>query len=473
MRGNRPVAGDVGLTDIRRVLIWRRFGNGGFVTLDCDNIQGNVVPGFRKDYQAFVFVRFRTADSGRMWLSQLGPRLTSATEVENFRRKFKRLKAEAPHPDERDAGALSHISATWINLGLSFAGLRLLLGPAQAARFPAAFRVNRVPGTDHSTAKLDALLIVAADYPEDLEAELERQCRRMSMAGIDEVKSFHGASLPGSQIGHEHFGFKDGVSQPRIAGSDWGMGAEVAAGEFVLGYPDQTGKPSGAGMPEWTQNGSFLAFVQLQQHVGAFWKSMKQQAQQFGVQPTDVAEWVVGRHLDATGSQLSKTPSRISHIGRGYASWLPPSDSLRHRILRRGIPYGPPWNSQAPDDTTERGLLFVAYQADLERQFEHVWSTWLNSPNFPIPAAGRDALVGQVTGPGPVRPLADQPLIPAWSSADLRPALEPRGTQPGATVAVRIPAFVTPRCGAYFFAPSLNSLSFLAVGAPPKSQGTV
>lgn len=423
------------------------------MTLDCDQIQGNVVPGFNKDHQAFVFLRFGTQAGARRWLGQIAQAMTSATVAQGFKERFKQLRAEAPHPDQPDGGALSHISATWINLGLSFAGLRLLLGSVQANRFPATFRRCQVPGADRPPTDVHALLIVAADLAEDLEAELTRQRQRMSDKGVDEVMTMLGDTLPGDQRGHEHFGFKDAISQPHIAGTNWGKGPEVAAGEFVLGYPDQTGKPSGAGMPEWTRNGSFLAFVQLQQHVGAFWKSMKRQAQIFGVQPEEVAEWIVGRHLDAEGTPLAKDPSRVSHIGRAYPRWLSPSDSLRHRILRRGIPYGPSWADSQPDDG-RRGLLFVTYQADIERQFEHVWTRWLNALGFPVPSAGRDALAGQVSWP--VRS----------SSTGTRAAVAVRAGGSGEMVSLNLPAFVTPHYGGYFFAPAIDALSQIASIAP-------
>src|SRR3712207_8404725 len=65
--------------------------------------------------------------------------------------------------------------------------------------------------------------------------------------------------------------------------------------------------------------------------------------------------------------------------------WLPPGEQARHRLIRRGIPYGPPLSADAADDGG-RGLLFLAYQADLARQFEHVdrKSTRLNSSHANI-----------------------------------------------------------------------------------------
>src|SRR5207302_10724146 len=53
--------------------------------LDLDAIQGNVVPGFSKDHQAFVFVRFGDAAAGRAWLAAIQPDIASAREVENFK----------------------------------------------------------------------------------------------------------------------------------------------------------------------------------------------------------------------------------------------------------------------------------------------------------------------------------------------------------------------------------------------------
>jgi deferrochelatase/peroxidase EfeB len=159
------------------------------------------------------------------------------------------------------------------------------------------------------------------------------------------------------------------------------------------------------------------------------------------VKPDDVASWMIGRKHDADGTQVDKSPSFLSHIGRGYSRWLPPSESSRHRLLRRGVPYGAPPKGGEPDDG-QRGLMFVTYQADLARQFEHVWGRWLNGPDFPVPGAGRDALAGQGMG--------------------RRPVAIPRPGVKGSAIPLRLPAFVTPRYGGYFFAPSLSALSVLA-----------
>jgi Dyp-type peroxidase family len=430
--------------------------------LHLDEIQGNVVPGFSKDHQAFLFVRFDNAEQGRAWLRAVRLHVASATEVQAFREVFKSVTPE-PMLVHAGGGPPNQLEATWVNLALSSAGLRLLTGPGSAVQFPALFRTNYVPGADPSAApdgEVHALVIVAADCSSDLEAELHRQRAYLAANRITELLVLRGDTLPGDQRGHEHFGFKDAISQPAIAGTSWGTGPPVAAGEFILGYPDQTGRVSGTGLPPWTRNGSFLAFIQLQQRVAAFWSAMTQYAQQFGVGPEEVASWIVGRKPDAAGTLLGVQPSPLSHIGRGYVRWLPASESSRHRILRRGIPYGPPLPKGKPEDFAARGLLFAAYQADLERQFTHVWRRWLNGPDMPFAGAGRDALVGQESmqdagwsGIPEKRPLPESPR-------PLRPALIPRPEGP--FVVASLERFVTPLYGAYFFAPSISALSVLS-----------
>jgi deferrochelatase/peroxidase EfeB len=78
-----------------------------------------------------------------------------------------------------------------------------------------------------------------------------------------------------------------------------------------------------------------------------------------------------------------------------------------HRLLRRGIAFGKPFkrsahpgsphagNARYPHD---RGLLFLCYQASIERQFEFVQSKWVNAPDFPQGGDGHDPIISQVDG---------------------------------------------------------------------------
>src|SRR5437899_2177985 len=69
-----------------------------------------------------------------------------------------------------------------------------------------------------------------------------------------------------------------------------------------------------------------------------------------------------------------------------------------HRLLRRGIPFGPASAStfSAPlDDTADRGLLFLAYQVSIVDQFEFVTRNWVNNSDFKADGAGHDPIIGQ------------------------------------------------------------------------------
>ena len=54
-----------------------------------------------------------------------------------------------------------------------------------------------------------------------------------------------------------------------------------------------------------------------------------------------------------------------------------------HRIIRRGMPYGPfkPFVEDEADDGVDRGLIFICFNASIERQFEVVQRQWCNDGN--------------------------------------------------------------------------------------------
>jgi Dyp-type peroxidase family len=110
----------------------------------------------------------------------------------------------------------------------------------------------------------------------------------------------------------------------------------------------------------------------------------------------------------------------------------------RHRLLRRGRSYGPRATDRMIDDGHERGLLFIAVNADIERQFEFVQQTWTDNAGFGGLQGERDPLI------------ASQPL-------DM--------SVPGEPIRRRycgLPSFTTLRGGAYFFMPGMRALRYLA-----------
>jgi Dyp-type peroxidase family len=479
------------------------------------DIQGNVV-GFNKDHQRFVLLAFADQASGRAFLGELEPDLASAWEVLRFNELFKEIHTRR--------GGASDIEASWTNLCLTFAGLELL-GAHGLEAFPEEFRqgmvaraaiIGDVEDSDptnwrpHLHEGIHAMVILAADAREDLDRSYQHLQGKMQAHGVSELGHEDGNVREGQNRGREHFGFKDGISQPGIAditrSSKRGQD-EIATGEFLIGYPDQDGNVSGqpvaapqpdqpgynpiapppppAPIPVWAHDGSFVVFRRLRQNVQAFDDFIVQQAGVVGGNPELlgaklVGRWRSGAPLERTRDQAADfdpaagdpavaDPSilsdskinnfdydpqdadghlvpRAAHIRKvNPRGGQPPGreDSNRHRILRRGVPYGPefqpgeppyPGGPSVPDDQ-DRGLLFVCYQSSLARGFEFIQSQWANRQDFPQPNDGRDPIIAQ--------DVATREL-----------------TAPN--IHLSMARWVQTTGGAYFFSPSLSAIRQLA-----------
>jgi len=272
----------------------------------------------------------------------------------------------------------------------------------------------------------------------------------------------------------------------------------VATGELLLGYSNEAGifprspvLSADARAPgalrrrdkDFGRNGSYLAFRQLEQDVGAFWRSMAL----IGEHPTvedrvRLAAKMVGRWPD--GSALVTRPLRYgprapnpndfdyarddphgdrcpagAHIRRTNPRALLSRDpdlglakSKKHRILRRGRSYGPPFvPSMQPEDmvaaaeagsgdASPRGLHFLAFNADLANQFEFVQQTWINGSVFQGLHGEVDPLVGDPSVTGGRYSIPSEPLRRVEC----------------------LQRFVQVRGGAYLFLPGKAALEYLA-----------
>jgi Dyp-type peroxidase family len=164
--------------------------------------------------------------------------------------------------------------------------------------------------------------------------------------GLRLIYEQHGDTLPGSLTGHEHFGFKDGISQPGIRGRISSAPSDfltprlidpqdplarthaqpgqplVWPGQFLLGakYPVQNAfnslqpQPNSIPEPAWAANGSFLVFRRLRQNVAGFWQLMNSEAKRLaakhpslaGLTMERLASLLVGRW--ASGSPTMRAP---------------------------------------------------------------------------------------------------------------------------------------------------------------------
>jgi Dyp-type peroxidase family len=432
--------------------------------LRFDQIQGNITPGLRKRRQAFMLLRFTSRETAGAWLKALAPSVTSARAVREFYRRRRQRKAGYEE--------LTTSQSTWVNAAISWDGLAVLGAPDIDA-FPEDFRqgMRQRAEAQLNDEKIDrweiggtlgvephTLLILAADTEAELDAEIGRQRELARTHKLDELKTYFGAQLDGALRGHEHFGYRDGISQP----DKEVPGAAPAWGEFVLGHVNQVGQRAPG--PSWAQNGSYAVFRRLRQDVAGFRNAVETQALKIGrITPEQLGAKLVGR--STSGAKLTESGAGLeTPKWSGYdAIRVTPADFERdpdgertphfahirkanprdpearhHRLLRRGIPYGPAL-PPGVEDKVDRGLLFLAYQASLANQFEHVQRNWLNNAKFPTPQTGRDPLVGQPGG-------ANELVLPLK----------------GGPASLTLGQFVTMTGGGYFFSPSIDALTQLA-----------
>jgi Dyp-type peroxidase family len=447
------------------------------------DLQGNVLCGYGFPLASFVFLRVDEAGAGRALLAALSPRLTNAV-----------------------SWGLNPPPAT-LNVAVSWRGLRALGAPdALLAAFPEEFRLGMdgradllgdvgdaaperwVPGLRPGEVHL--LVTLYAREPAGLEAARAELAAELP-AGVAVVHEREAALLqrPGEALAREHFGFADGFAQPSIddplAGpyekpgqgtpEEDGGWRPLAPGEFVLGYEDEDRIEPGEELGWLGRNASFSVVRELAQDVAGFRSFLREQAGEDGAEA--LAARLMGRWRDGTplvhspdrpdpelaadqrGERLndfrySDDPNGFrcpigSHVRRanprdalGWGSSL----SRRHRIIRRGMPYGPPLPEDSAGDERERGLVFVCHQASLARQFEVVQGSWIADGDAFRLGDDPDPILGG----------------PALDSA--RPAKMTLQGDPPRLVGP-LARFVLLRGGEYLFTPSLAAAARLGRGA--------
>jgi Dyp-type peroxidase family len=486
--------------------------------LDLTDIQGNVFGGFNKDNQTFIAVLFPSVGAGRAWVNSVRAHVASSAEVVAFNNAFRSVASRA-------GAQTTLLTSSWTNVALTYDGLVALgVNASDLSLFPQEFRGGMAARALHlgDTGKSSpsnwplpfqrrahALLLLAADTTTDLTALVTQQTALAKQLGVKVLWTQQG-SVRVDEPGHEHFGFKDGISQPGVRGvttptdptnPDQGVPGQdlLWPGEFVIGQPTQAGVgqpitsagPPSIGGPLWTTNGSYLVFRRLTQDVAGFRDFVAQSAAAQGISSDLMGAKMMGRYksgaaLESSGAKAgdpgASDPSLLgdnvvnnfeygndpdgavvplaAHIRKAYPRDEPTkdggeSDTQTHRIIRRGIPFGtslPPETASTdpaarPVFPSDRGLLFLCYQSSIRRQFEFIQNHWVNDPNFPRLDSGQDPVVSQSDGTG------------SFTLPNGRPnhiALMQR--------------FVTTTGGDYFFQPSLTALGLLAQGLPAPLQ---
>jgi deferrochelatase/peroxidase EfeB len=60
----------------------------------------------------------------------------------------------------------------------------------------------------------------------------------------------------------------------------------------------------------------------------------------------------------------------------------PGGSNNTHRLIRRGLPYGPMYDASQPYDSIDRGLLGYFINSNIENQYEFVLGEWVNKAEF-------------------------------------------------------------------------------------------
>src|SRR4051812_3622629 len=414
----------------------------------------------------YEFLTFRTPASGRKWLAGLIDKVGTAKAV---------------HPTRLDS--------RWVTIAFTSNGLCALGVDEDAlATFPEEFRqgmaaradILGATGTNHpdnwrggmGSDDLHAVIILfACDDKERERCRVEHEKYLTQHEGVEVLSTLDLGAIPSKRSGaHEHFGYRDRLSVPAIEGMGDeptpGSGKRIKAGEFFLGYPDEEGEGPALPRPEvLSNNGSYIAYMRLEEHVGAFRDFLKQHGKTKDEQELVAAKlmgrWRSGAPLvlspDKDDPDLGGDMQRNNDFNykemdpHGYGCPLGahirrmnPRDTAvnmeRRRMIRRGGTYGPALPEDAPEDGVERGIAAFIGCASLVRQFEFAMNVWMNDKTFHELGNEHDPICGTQDG-----------------SFDF--------TIPKRPVRKKIkglPQFSPLRGGAFFFLPAIKGLRYLS-----------
>ncbi len=468
------------------------------------DIQGMVASGYdHLDYVRYVFLHISDSDGApaRNWLRSVVDRVTTAK-----------------HPGQ-------HKSGNCLNIALTYKGIGALgFRPDSIAGFSHEFvgGMTRPEGaqilgdtgdsdqkywefggrTTENITPIHILVVMHGESEQGLN-DFAQTCGVDPLAG-GLVEVYRQDSSRRHHDRTEPFGFRDGISQPKVIGltkSGPTVGELIKTGEFVLGYEDESGFRSRVpSIDNWEDpngylvehpdcprdrrafgmNGTYLVFRKLSQNVRAFCDFVASKSEHDP--PERIAAKLMGRWR--SGAPLVVAPENPganpendflympsdpdglhcpvgSHIRRANPrDSLPmwPSRSLevskRHRIIRRGRKYGvliDPTADRGGSESRDQGICFVALNADLLRQFEFIQQTWLNNPEFNGLDNDKDPIVGDNDGSGEFT-LQAEPINRHLQG---------------------LPRFVTVKGGCYFFLPGISTLRFLANYQPTATHAQI
>jgi Dyp-type peroxidase family len=507
--------------------------------LELEDIQGYIIRGYSHMlYSRFVYLNITNAAAAKKWLSSAWNEITTAV-----------------HHHDKSKIASTHLNIAFTYLGLSELGLldenlnrfsrefrqgmvsphrSRLLGDSESSdpkrwnwgnyckdskddedgeQYPIHICLmifgndkvgkiesdknenDRIEKEKISKENIEKDKIVCLNYYEKLKDDFAKN-------GLTELFYIDGKTQPGNK---EHFGFRDGISQPIIEGSGRVGDKDdvIKAGEFLFGYENEFGvypdtpliaveqgnlnllapDAGGSGLKDIGRNGSFLVMRQLEQDVNKFWSflnektknpdgsinvenSLKLGAKIMGRWPSGAPITLFpdkdpehthdinafGYHkFDRDGlkcpfgSHLRRTNPRDNVDDHGVKESL--KLSKQHRIIRRARLYGEIFKGSPTNKTPEGevGLLFACFNVDISRQFEFLQYTWAKLPKTKELYNDPDPIIG----------VKEKPIAGEEQNFTIQ-------DQPVNITITDLPRVITVKGGAYFFFPSISTLRFLA-----------
>src|SRR5215831_9430201 len=377
----------------------------------------------------------------------------------------------------------------WLGIAFTFEGLKALgLPQASLDSFPIEFRqgmalraailhdfgANAPANWEYPFGTPDSHIALAIYAQDEQSLQQVLELARKSHQDLPHISVLYRMQFGELPEGRNPFGFKDGLHNPHVEGTGSaalaGNEEAVKAGEFILGYSDESGDTAEVPIPrELRHNGTFVAFRKFHMDVAAFRRYLRAQAsspeEEELLAAKMVGRWRSGAPLvlapDRDNPELGSDRNRnnaFSYVDdmkglkcpfSAHIRRVNPRDALKddvvavnlHHFLRRGANYGPPLpDGVLEDDGAERGGVFLLIGAHLTQQFEFVQSQWATDGNFISHGTEQDPLIGNNEGDGvftiPARPV--------------RRRLHD------------LPRFVTVRGGEYCFMPGLRALRWLA-----------
>jgi Dyp-type peroxidase family len=450
--------------------------NASFTRL-FEDIQGNILKAHGRTNVQLLFLNFGADPKPVIaWIKKdILPRVTSFAQQLDTTTKFKTIR-DFPDPgfcsfsiSKKGYGALR------IEDGLTDNSFKKGLGNGTVQQDP-----PKQQWEESYKNEIHALIILG-NANEGGVNDLDKMVQSIKAslpATVRVVAEENGKGLPDEK---EHFGFADGISQPRFftedldkesatnwdpfASLDLALVRDPLGRAFIGGFTGAGDIPANDDDSGQHSYGSFLVYRKLEQDVAGWNAAVVKGAAQIGIAPHLFAAYAVGRFQDGTpvvnhGAPAPTVPFENDFNYSGDQNGLkcpfhahirksnPRGDSVKlgatleeekqHRISRRGIPY--------TINERERGLLFMCYQSSIVNQFEFMQNAWVDNPNFVNPNTGEDSTIGQGTTTN-----KDWPVNHGGPT----------------TKKTTFAHFVTLRGGEYFFTPSISALRNLSPANQP------